>query len=132
MHIIRSFAFRLFAFRLFAFTLASLVLSAQAPTLVPLTDITGDGLAHAIASTGTFRSITIRSLDTNSTATCSAVSVAGCVRIGDASITTSRGLYLKPGESFGMLESAGSSRRRLQDWFYLVQSGDKISIIYEQ
>lgn len=115
------------------FLLALVLLVAQGPTPVTIADITGDGAAHQISSgSGTFRSILFRALDTNSTSTCGTSSVAGCVRFGDANISTSRGMYLKPGESSGWLESPGAARRTLNTWYYLVQSGDKLSIIYEQ
>ena len=113
--------------------LAVIVIAQTPPALVTIPDITGDGTVHAISTgSGTFRSILIRALDTNSTATCNSSSVAGCVRYGDSNISTSRGMYLKPGESSGWIESAGSTRRPLNTWFYLIQSGDKLAIIYEQ
>lgn len=114
----------------FVAALLALVVAQPAPVTIP--DIAGDATVHQVAATGSFRSILIRAADTNSTATCSSTSLAGCVRFGDINISTTRGMYLKPGESSGWIESSGSARRLLSSWYYLVQTGDKLTIIYEQ
>lgn len=91
------------------------------PTTIP--DITGDGNVHQIIGNGgSARWITFVALSTN----------VSTIRLGDANITTSRGVPLAPGQSFSMFESTSSFRHNLATWSYLIQSGDKLSITYGQ
>lgn len=105
-------------------------LAGQAISPVTLPDISGDGSVHAIATAGTARWITFVSLPTNSTANCSASVVTGCIRVGDSNISNSRGIPIQVGSSFSKLESTSAAREDLTNWYYLVQSGDKLSITY--
>lgn len=124
---IPAFVLCLFSLLLFSPTISM----AQGPVIVTLADISGDGAVHAISASGTtVRWIQFRSLSTNSTASCSISAITGCVRVGDASISTSRGIFLMPGDGIPILESSGSVRIALNTVYYLVQSGDKISITY--
>lgn len=108
-------------------TICILVLAAIASgqnLIVPTTlaDISGDGSVHAFAATGTMRWFTACALAGN-TAT---------IRLGDANITTSRGTPLVAGACLGMNESSSTFRHSMAGWFYLIQSGDKLSITYGQ
>jgi hypothetical protein len=105
-------------------------LLAQNPATI--SDIPGDGAAHAVAATGTARWITFISPPSNSTTNCGTSAISGCVRIGDSNISTSRGTILQPGSSGFMLESSGTIRYDLSKWYYLAQSGDKVIITYGQ
>jgi len=110
-----------------------LVLNAQLLSPITAVDISGDGAVHNIAPNGgTARWIQFIALATNSTATCSVSSLAGCPRVGDASISTTRGAALMPGNGFYIPESNSSGRQDLSKWYYLIQSGDKMAILYEQ
>ena len=122
------------AFLLLSISLSVSLLLVGQVFLVPVTlaDIAGDGTAHAIASSGSARSITFVSLSSNSTANCNASATSGCVRVGDSSVSTTRGIPLAPGQGYGLLESSGAARYQLSAWFYVVQTGDKISISYVQ
>ncbi len=120
---------------LIALAFGAVALDAQVKPTTPA-DIAGDAAVHSITTdTARARLVTIKALSTNSTATCGTSSIAGCVRFGDANISTSRGGYLLPGESytFPIVGSAsGTINWALAGIYYLVQSGDKISIIYVQ
>ena len=112
------------------FLVTCLTLAAQslmAP--VTLADITGDGSIHAIASSGTARTITIVALSTNTAS----------VRIGDANIGASRGTPIAAGAAAYFSEPTGAGdaggqiravRYNLAGIYYLVQTGDKIAISY--
>lgn len=116
------------------FIFSSLWASAQYGPFT-LADISGDGAAHPIASTGAARLIIISALPTNSTTNCGTASVSGCPRVGDSNISTSRGQFLVPGSSMtfpAMPPGAGDQTYLLSNVYYLVQSGDKISITYVQ
>lgn len=114
---------------LFIALLAALMSGQNMPP-VTQADVVGDGVAHAVAGSGTARWISFLAPSSNSTATCGTANVSGCVRIGDASISTSRGTILVPGASAYVAESPGAQRHALSQWFYLVQSGDKLVITY--
>jgi hypothetical protein len=112
-------------------TLLLWVASAQlAPTSFP--DIAGDGNVHAISSLSgapaTARTIQFVAGAGNSTASCSGNTVSGCVRIGDSTISSTRGIYLLPGAVYYMPESSGAQRYSLSSTYYLIQSGDKLTI----
>lgn len=111
--------------------LAGLALAQQSgPASLPV--ISGNGTVTRLAQTGTVRWITFISPPTNSSTTCGTSSIAGCPRIGDSSISTSRGYFLTPGTSAYVPESPGASRIALSTWYYLVQSGDTLVIQYGQ
>ena len=107
-----------------------LPLSGQELSPVTISDISGDGSVHAIAASGTARTITFFALPGNSTTNCGSSAVTGCIRIGDANISTSRGTIMVPGAGAYLGESPGTQRYTLSSWYYLVQSGDKITIAY--
>jgi hypothetical protein len=107
---------------------SALLLLAQSP--VTIADISGDGAVHQIASSGTAISITFEAPAGNSTTSCTGNTLTGCVRIGDASISTSRGTYLTPGSTATLPEPGGTTRYKLSEWYYLVQTGDKLVINY--
>lgn len=108
-----------------------LTLSLTATVTVSITDVSGDAAVHQVASSGTARWIQFIAADTNSTTTCTTTSMAGCPRIGDASISTSRGLALLPGAGMFLPqeENNQSGNYQLTDVYYLVQTGDKIQIL---
>jgi len=119
--------------RLF-FLLAFLVASVSAGTIVSVTDISGDGMVHAIAASGQAHWVQITAADTNTTTNCSTTAMSACPRIGDASITTSRGIALLPsaGMFFPNLRADSLGYYNLADIYYLVQTGDKLQIIWGQ
>jgi hypothetical protein len=106
------------------------VLFAQTPVTLP--DISGDGAVHAVASSGEALTITFYAPPGNSTTNCGATAVSGCVRIGDANISASRGTILLPGATayLGPLPVPGVTVYQLSEWHYLVQSGDKLIVSY--
>jgi hypothetical protein len=95
---------------------------------VTIADINGDGAVHAFVATSTqARWVQIQAPAAN----------ASPVVVGDASISTSRGISLAPGGSIFLPPGASDPRIDPTDvqydlaaWFYLVQSGDKIKINY--
>jgi hypothetical protein len=106
-------------------------LSAQYVLMAPvsLADITGDAAAHQIASSGTARAITICALAANT----------AVVRLGNSSITTSKGFPVAAGGCAGYLEVNGGgdaggqirpARWDLSSIYYLAATGDKVSISY--
>jgi hypothetical protein len=104
---------------LLTLVLAGLVFGQNLITPNTVADITGDGNVHAVATPATgCRYIIFAALSTNTNA----------MRLGDSNITTSRGVPVGPGQSFTLLESPSTFRHG--GWYYLVQSGDKISITY--
>ena len=107
--------------RLFAGVMIAALAYGQV-LLVPvtITDISGTGAAVVIAASGTARTVTIMALSTNTST----------VRVGDASISTTRGFPIAPGNGAYYPESPGTGRYPLNSIYYLVQVGDKISIAY--
>jgi hypothetical protein len=113
-----------FASALSSFLLAGLLCFAAVKP-VSLEDISGDGTRHVIATSGTARWVEVQAFDTN----------VSPVRLGDNTISTTRGIRLLPGSAM-MLPFVPESRDfnpsdrviNLADWNYLVQSGDKITI----
>lgn len=92
-------------------------------TPTSMADIAGDGAAHAIAASGSARMIIFACPSTNTSS----------VRIGDSTITTSIGLPCAPGGSVTLpamtpKASVEDTTYPLSSWFYLIQSGDKLSI----
>jgi hypothetical protein len=105
--------------------LAALWLSCfAAVTPTSMADISGDGNAHAIAASGFARMIIFVCKSTNTSA----------VLIGDSTIATGTGLPCAPGGSVtlpAMPQGAAvqDTGYQLSTWFYLIQSGDKLSIL---
>jgi hypothetical protein len=102
-----------------------------------IADIAGDGAVHAIDPTGTLAQfLQIQAHPHNSTSTCGATAASGCPRIGDASISTTRGSFLLPGSGMFLpptgVTSSGQFRSAydLSQIYYLVQIGDHISIVW--
>jgi len=96
-------------------------------TPVTIADISGDGAIHQIAATGGASWIQF----------VAPVSNANAARVGDANITTSRGVPIAAGGALFFPPLAADTRndqtdRRyaLSTVYYLVQSGDKLSITY--
>lgn len=108
------------------------LLSAATETCIA--DISGDGSAHAISTSGFALSITIVALSNNATTNCSSSAVSGCPRVGDSTVSTSKGTPMQPGSSkfYAPIMPFNSSLYALAQIFYVVQSGDKISICYVQ
>ena len=116
--------------KLCLFILAAVLGGQSVVTPVSLADVAGDGAVHAVAATGTAYSVTITSASSNSTTNCGSTAISGCVRTGDSNISTSRGQYLTPGQSAEWKPQ--QQRYNLSSIYYLVQSGDKISISMTQ
>lgn len=93
-------------------------------TLFSFADIVGDGAAHAISGSGSAHWIQFIAPDTNTST----------VRVGDASVSTSRGLAIAPGG--GLLLPIGEANPdrnyQLSAIYYIVQSGDKLNIVIGQ
>jgi hypothetical protein len=92
-----------------------------------IADITGDGAVHQLASSGTARYIQFAALSTNT----------GTARVGNSSISNSQGIPIGPGvPDFWPPVTAATGYNQstqmiaLSSVYYLVQSGDKISITY--
>jgi hypothetical protein len=116
---------------LYALLAFALILSAQSVSLTPvsLPDATGDAASHQVASSGTARTVSICALTANTAA----------VRIGDSTITASRGLPLTAGlcayypETTGAGDGGGqirTARWSLAGIYYLAATGDKVSVSY--
>lgn len=104
-------------------------LRAAVPTTIA--DVSGNGTASAIATAGTAHWIMIQAAPTNSTTACSTATYTGCPRVGDSNITTTRGYFLTPGTSIVLpSDRSGDPTIPLNTVYYLVQSGDKITITY--
>jgi hypothetical protein len=123
----------------FVLFLGCALLCAQSSiTPVTITDIMGDGMVHPISSLTqypnqdlTARTMTFISSPNNATTTCATgMGVSGCIRIGDATISTSKGLYIMPGQNAYNPESPNSGRYHLNAWYFLIQSGDVLTISY--
>ncbi len=110
--------------RMFMLFSLALILSGQRQAPVTVADITGDGVVHQIAAAGSATWLQFQAPPGNSSASCGSSSLAGCVRIGDANISTSRGIFLLPGAY------ASEAAANLNEWYYLVQTGDKLVITY--
>lgn len=109
--------------------LLSLAWVSQASiAVVTIADISGTGTATAIAASGSATWIQFVAPAANSAA----------VRIGDANITTSRGTPIAAGGGFflppvtrGPFDNQNSDTKySLPVTYYLIQSGDKLSITY--
>ena len=94
-------------------------------TITSTADIAGDGASHAIATSGAARWIQFVCPSTNTSA----------VRIGDSTVSTSIGIPCAPGGAmlFPALPSSPADGITapvydLSKVFYLIQSGDKLSI----
>ena len=99
--------------------------------------VSGDGAVHAIASSGFARAIIITAWPTNATTNCGSSAVSACPWVGDSNVSTSRGQFLLPGGSLtlpaiGSASAGAPERYPLAGVFYIVQSGDKISITLVQ
>jgi hypothetical protein len=107
---------------------------AHAATPVSLADISGNGTASAVGTQGqTAHWITVYAAPTNATTACSTATYTGCPRVGDSSISTTRGIFLTPGTSYTFPADALTlPQYQLQQVWYLVQTNDKISIVYGQ
>lgn len=111
-----------------ALLLALAWVSQASITVVTIADISGDGSAHAIATSGSATWIQFVAPSANSAA----------VRIGDANITTSRGISIAAGGGMflpavtrGPFDNQNSDTKySLPATYYLIQSGDKLSITY--
>lgn len=116
--------------------LLALLLTLSAATVTSPTTVSGDGAVHSIAASGFAKVIIISAWPSNSTATCGTSAISGCPWVGDSNVSTSRGQFLVPGASLTLPESHGlngsQSLYPLAGVFYLVQSGDKISITLVQ
>lgn len=112
--------------RVFLIFVCGVLFSQVVPKTVA--DVTGDGSAHAVATSGTARWIQFIADPANGAA----------VRIGDSNITTSRGSRVAAGG--GLLwppvscgtANAENCKYVLAQVFYLAQTGDKISITWGQ
>src|ERR1700733_10732333 len=110
------------------FLCCALLCAQTSITPVTISDIAGDGVVHAISiwpqypnQDPTARTITFIGNPNNSGTSCSSTSsVAGCIRFGDANISTSRGAYILPGQSGYLPESPNQSRYHLNAWYYLI------------
>ena len=93
-------------------------------TITSTADISGDGAVHQFASGGAARWVQFVCPSTNTSA----------VRIGDSTISTSKGVPCAPGgalllPALPMTDSPASSPLYdLSSIYYLIQSGDKLSI----
>lgn len=111
---------------------SSLIASAQS-TPTSIADISGDGSVHAVASSGFARWIQFSTCTSGATGCTANTNV---VRLGDSSISTSRGIPVPPGGTMffpPLPQTPGNEARAQYDLskiYYLVQSGDKLSITY--
>jgi hypothetical protein len=100
---------------------------AMAATVVTtISDIAGDGKAHQVAATGSARWIQFVAPAGNSLT----------VRIGDVNVSSTRGVPLAAGAGIFMpLVTDGTTSDKsyaLNSLYYIVQSGDTLSITYGQ
>lgn len=112
--------------RLLLLILLVVALLPATTSIVTIADISGDGAAHAIG-TGGAQWIQFIAPSGNSSV----------VRVGDSSITTSRGVPVAAGGGMFMptIPPKSDSIDRSYDLstiYYLVQSGDKLSIVYSK
>lgn len=113
-------------------------LFAAVPTTTA--DISGNGtVTQLVSSTATITTVhwvEIIAPITNSTSSCSISALSGCPRVGDSSISTTRGIALPPGSSMFYPESPAnggpSAGYNLKDVWYLIQTGDKLIITWGQ
>lgn len=111
----------------------SVIAFAQTTTgPVTIPTISGNGSVTQVAGSGTARWIVFLASNVNATSTCGTSSVAGCVHVGDKTISGTNGYFLLPGQSLYIPESPGAVRQALSSWYYLVQSNDKLTIQYGQ
>jgi hypothetical protein len=100
--------------------------SQGAISVATIADISGTGSPTQLATTGVARWIVFQAPSTNSSN----------VRVGDASITTTQGIFLAPGGTMfyppiGLVANqTEDTRYNLANVYYLVQSGDKLTINY--
>lgn len=94
--------------------------------------VTGDGSSHAVNATELVRWLTVYALPTNSTATCSTSSIAGCPVIGGTTVAVgTRGIPLLPGSSYTFqVLPAGFGGYSLAEIFYAAAAGDKLVFIW--
>lgn len=106
------------------------VFSQVSPVSVP--DIAGTGVAASVASVLPAQGIpdpgTVRFIQFVAPA-----SNTGTVRVGDSKITTTRGIPLAAGAGYNTPTwcsgSINDCKTYTAAWYFLVQSGDKVSIV---
>src|SRR5678815_3429420 len=105
------------------------VLQAQTGVVSPNTvaDITCDGSAHAIQTSGTARWVQIITFSTNS----------AIVRIGDSNVGSSRGLPIAAGGGYLFAPIPADSREavvehlyRLSSIYYYCTASDKLAVLW--
>lgn len=116
---------KLLTLLVFTFTL-----SAVAPTSIA--DIAGDGTVRAVGTSQPAYWVLFIAASTNSTTSCTTTVITGCPRVGDSSISTSRGAALVPGSGLFLpqLDPNPEKDYNLASLYTLVQTGDKLHVIY--
>ena len=117
-----------------------LATAAQAIAPTTIADVSGNGTASAVGTAPSGATpgqlahwITIQAAPTNSVTACSTATYTGCPRVGDANISTTQGIYLLPSTTL-TFPADDNVIPQYQLWtiYYLVQSGDKITITYSK
>jgi hypothetical protein len=111
--------------------LAMLALALGAQTRVnTVAEITGSNAAVQINTTGSAVWVTIMANATNATTNCSTSSMSACPRVGDSSVSATRGIPLLPGTSGFYPVPLPNSGYSLAQLYVYIPNGDKINVLW--
>jgi len=101
--------------------------STGAIALSSVADLTGDGSTHAVAASGTARWVVVLAATSNT----------ANVRVGDSTVSSTRGASILPGGSFMFPAMPSAPKMNTADQYYSLSGvyyyaavGDKVSVVW--
>ena len=115
--------------RLLILAMVALALGAQT-RVNTVAEITGSNAAVQINTTGSAVWVAIMANATNSTTNCSTTSMSACPRVGDSSVSATRGVPLLPGASGFYPVPLPNPGYSLAQLYVYIPTGDKINVLW--